>query len=369
MGGSSSRPKPIDYSSLSIVWPAKDRLSETTPRAGVHRRPWHGGKPDPEVPSASDLVQARDIVTSAHPPTPLVRSNRLSDNSRRDVYLKLEGTSAVRSFKFRGALVAVARAADEAPGGPIVTASTGNHGQGIAFAGRRHDRQVIVCSPSSTLAEKREAMESLGATVVTAGATLTDAEHRAREIAADRGGLYIEDGESPHLMAGAATVVLEMLDQQPDLDSIVVPVGGGNLIAASLLASAGTPAVVTGVQSVQAPGATLSWLAGRITHHPCDTFAGGLATERPGELSLSVMIDRLETMILVSDDDLREDTGTAFQSLGLVVEGAAAAPLSALRLHPDAIPGDRVGVVVSGSWLSAEQLAESLSAGRSGDPA
>lgn len=288
-------------------------------------------------------------------------SQSLTDLAARNIHLKLEGTSAVRSFKFRGALVAVARAAAESPG-PIVTASTGNHGQGIAYAGRRHGLDVIVCSPESTLPEKRAAMESLGATVVTAGPTLTESESRAREIAAERGGLYLEDGESPDLMAGAATVAMEMLDQQPDLDAIVVPVGGGNLVAATLLAVAasGSNATVVGVQSIEAPGATLSWLAGTTVRSGCHTYAGGLATERPGELSLSVMTRLLDTMVLVTDDDLRRTSGWAFCSLGLVVEGAAAAGLAALRLHPDAIPGDRIGIVLSGSWLSADQLAEGL---------
>jgi threonine dehydratase len=163
-------------------------------------------------------------------------------------------------------------------------------------------------------------------------------------------------------MAGAATVVMEMLERQPDLDTIVVPIGGGNLVAASLLAvaAADSSATVVGVQSIEAPGATLSWLAGEIVRHSCHTYAGGLATERPGQLSLSVMNQLLGTVVLVTDDDLRAESAWAFQSLGLVVEGAAAAPLAALRLHPDAIGGDRVGLVISGSWLSADQLGEGL---------
>ena len=331
-------------------------------RTGVHRRSPDGGVPAFPVPDATQLARASEIVAAAHPPTPMVYSSRLSARVGKDIHLKLEGTSAVRSFKFRGALVAVAHAVEESPGRPIVTASTGNHGQGIAFAGRRHGVDVIVCSPISTLEEKREAMRSLGATVVVSGTTLTESEHHAREIAAQRDGIYIEDGESPHLMAGAATVVMEMLEQQPDLDTIVVPIGGGNLVAASLLAVAvaGSSATVVGVQSIEAPGATLSWLAGEIVRHSCLTYAGGLATERPGELSLSVMKQLLGTIVLVTDDDLKAESGWAFQSLGLVIEGAAAAPLAALRLDPDAMGGDRVGIIISGSWLSAVQLAEGL---------
>ena len=337
------------------------KLTETPP-PGVHRRQPSGGWPDPPAPDATDLEQAAAVVGAAHPPTPMVRSHQLSSRSGRDILLKLEGTSAVRSFKFRGALAAIARAAEELPGRPIVTASTGNHGQGVAFAGNRHRLEVTVVSPEGTLPEKLAAMEALGATVVVVGANLTGAEDHARTIAARDEALYIEDGESPHLMAGAATVVLEMLDETPGLDTIVVPVGGGNLIAASLLAvlARKADAAVVGVQSAAAPGATMSWMAGEITRHECATYAGGLATERPGELSLSVMHRLLSTMLLVTDDDLRQATGDAFRSLGLVVEGAAAAPLAALALHADAVLGDRVGLVVSGSWLSPAQLAESL---------
>lgn len=332
------------------------------PSPGVHRRKPDGGWPDPPVPDADTLAWARRLVAAAHPPTPLVASHRLTAATGRSIFLKLEGTSAVRSFKFRGALAAIARSVEDGVSGPIVTASTGNHGQGVAFAGHRHGLEVIVCSPETTLPEKREAMRSLGATVVLAGSTLSDSEEHARQIASERGGLYIEDGESPHLMAGAATVAMEMLEHQPDLDTIVVPVGGGNLVAATLLAvkASGSSATVVGVQSTAAPGAALSWSAGRVVRHECTTYAGGLATERPGELSLKVMLRLLQTMVLVTDDDLRTASGDAFTSLGLVVEGAAAAPLVALDLHPDAIPGDRVGLVISGSWLSSGQLAEGL---------
>jgi threonine dehydratase len=285
-----------------------------TPPPGVHRRTPSGSWPSPPVPDADDLAAARAVVAAAHPPTTMIESHPFSDVAGREVHLKLEGASAVRSFKFRGALVAVAWAAEDMPGRAIVTASTGNHGQGVAFAGRRHGLDVIVCSPDTILPEKRAAMEALGATVVVAGATLTESEQRAQEIAAERDAFYLEDGESPHLMAGAATVVMEMLDEQPDLDAIVVPVGGGNLVASSLLAvaAAGSAATVVGVQSVEAPGATMSWLAGTTVHAACHTYAGGLATERPGALSLEVMTAMLGTMVLVGDDDLRETTGWAF---------------------------------------------------------
>lgn len=334
----------------------------SAPPPGVHRRQPMGGWPDPPAPTASELFAAAGIVRAAHEPTPLIRSHPLSRTSGRDVFLKLEGSSAVRSFKFRGALGAIAAATADHPKRPVVTASTGNHGQGMAFAGSYHGVGVTVVAPNGTLPEKRRAMEMLGATVIVAGGNLTEAEDHAREVARREGALYIEDGESPHLMVGAASVALEMLDAEPDLDVILVPVGGGNLIAATLLAVAAreSSATVIGVQSSAAPGATMSWLEGEIVRHASNTYAGGLATERPGELSLRVMTRLLPTMILVTDDDLVRVTGEAFRTLGLVVEGAAAAPLAALSLHPAAIDGRQVGVVVTGSWLSADQLTASL---------
>jgi threonine dehydratase len=232
----------------------------------------------------------------------------------------------------------------------------------MAFAGAYHGVGVTVVAPEGTLPEKRRAMEMLGATVIVAGANLTEAEDHARDVARRDGALYIEDGESPHLMVGAASVALEMLDATPGLDVILVPVGGGNLIAATLLAVSAreSSATVIGVQSSAAPGATMSWMEGEIVRRASSTYAGGLATERPGELSLRVMMRLLPTMILVTDDDLVRVTGEAFRTLGLVVEGAAAAPLAALSLHPDVIDGRQVGVVVTGSWLSADQLTASL---------
>lgn len=328
--------------------------------AGVYRKEPTGEVPPAPVPDAAALASAARGLHAAHPPTPLVSSRELSRRFGRDVHLKLEGLSAVRSYKWRGAMTAVAAAVAEHPGGGIVTASTGNHGQGIAYAGAAHGVPVTVAAPTTILPEKLAAMRALGAEVIVEGPTLTEAEHLAKDVAGRTGATYLEDGESPHLMAGAASVVLEMLEQVPGLDTIIVPVGGGNLIAASLLAARDSGTAIVGAQSTAASGATASWLAGEVVVRPCTTYAGGLATERPGALSLEVMTRLLSTMVLVDDDDLRRTTADAFVRLGLVVEGAAAAGLAALALHPDATEGDRIGVVVSGSWLSSEQLREAL---------
>jgi threonine dehydratase len=216
-----------------------------------------------------------------------------------------------------------------------------------------------VFAPASTAPEKLAAMRRLGADVNVSGADLDAAQEAGRAAAsATTGAVYIEDGENPDLMAGAATVLGEMLDVLPDLDTVIVPLGGGNLLAGSLLArhAAGSGVDILAVQSQSAPGAVTSWLAGSMTPVPCRTFAGGLATSRPGELALSVMRRLLDSVAVVTDDDLYAAMAVAVATHGLHLEGAAAAPVAAMERCLDDISGERVGLVLTGNWMSAEEL-------------
>ncbi len=338
-------------------------LSDSTPGVGVHtRRPEHQLPPDAAIPQAANIQAARDVIRSTEDPTPLLHSRPLSRRYRRDVFLKLESLSPVRSFKHRGALAAVPSiVAEHGPTG-LYTASTGNHGQGVAYAGSRADLAVTVCSPLNTLTDKIEAMRNLGATVTVIGANLSEAQTAAREMADIAGGVYMEDGEDPELMAGASSVVGEVLEAQPDIESIIIPVGGGNLIAGSLLVGQMVDASINmiGVQSVAAPAATMSWLAGRVIEHACATSAGGLATERPGFLAHSVMDRFLRTMVLVEEADLARAIALGFRETGCIMEGAAAATLAALEAHPEDLGSGSIALVVTGSWLAADELASAL---------
>lgn len=322
----------------------------------------HGQEPpDPAEPGPAELDAAAEAVRRAVPPTPLVQSRALSRRYGREVHLKLESLSPVRSFKHRGALAAVTRIVREQGVVPIHTASTGNHGQGVAFAASRAGVPVTVTAPSSALDEKLQAMRELGAHVTVAGSTLSEAQQAAKVSAQRDGGVYLEDGEDPTLMAGAATVMSEVIGNV-EMDTVLVPVGGGNLVAGSLLAAerVGSQVEIVGVQSTAAPSATTSWLAGRVVEQSCHTFAGGLATERPGRLALGVMRRRLRAMALVDDDDLYAAIGVGLTLGGCLMEGAAAAPLAALENHLDDIPGERVTLVVSGSWVSRAQIVRAL---------
>lgn len=287
-----------------------------------------------------------------------MRSEPLSRRSRRDVLLKLEFLSPIRSFKHRGALVAIDRIAREQPGTPIFTASTGNHGQGVTYAAARVGLPVTVHAPTTTATVKLAAMRSLGATVIVAGHNLDTAQKASEHAAHETGGVYIEDGENPDLMAGAATVVSEMLASAPGIDTLIIPVGGGNLIGGALLAVAasGRDINMVGVQSAAAPSATASWLAGHVVALPCTTFAGGLATTRPGTVALDVMLALLRQMAVVTDDDLDTAMAAMFTAHGIQLEGASAAPLAALTRYGDQIAGDTVGLVVTGNWASPAEI-------------
>lgn len=333
----------------------------TQPERGVHRRPqvdtpW----PAPPAPQPEDLAAAATLLADAGPATPLVESRRLSERFDRSILLKLEMLSPVRSFKYRGALVAVGAMAEAGAGHTVVTASTGNHGQGVAFAGRRLGLRTVVVAPESAAQEKLDAMRGWGAEVHLAGDDLGEAQHVAESMAGD-GVVYLEDGESAELMAGAATVTIEILEARPAVDSIILPIGGGNLIAGALLARRlGGMTTIVGAQSTAAPAATMSWLDGTMRLADCATFAGGLATTRPGNLALSVMVDDLETVALVDDEDLRAAMAIAMRATGLPIEGAAAAPIAALELFGDQLPGDEVVLVVTGNWCSRKELDDTL---------
>jgi threonine dehydratase len=313
--------------------------------------------------SEKDLIAARHVIGGGLASTPFERSVDFSRRFNRDVYLKLENCSPIRSFKARGALATMAALGEGERAAGVVTASTGNHGQGIAFAGQLHGVPVTVVVPTDAESPKRKAIDDLGATLIEAGRNLSEAEDEAKRFAASTGATYVEDGDHAPLMAGASTVLWEMLESEPELDTVLVPVGGGNLIAGSLMAASMLcpHLLVTGVQSQSAPGALLSWMAQEIVAAPCLTFAAGLATERPGRAALEVMRRELRQMALVTDDDLWDAMAIGYEATGLPIEGAAASGIAALERHGDEIPGGKVGIIITGGRVSASDLSYAFS--------
>jgi threonine dehydratase len=345
-----------------------DAAEPGAPAPGCYRAAAGPRAAVPPGPDPATLTAARTRLEELHIHTPAYLSPALSDRFGREVWVKYETFLATGSFKLRGAIWAVEQAKARGASG-IVTASTGNHGQGIAYAASRARMPVTVFVPEGTEAVKQRRMREFGAHLRTAGPHLSDAEAGAIRWAAETGATYIEDGESGDLMAGAASIGTEILRQVPGADTIIAPVGGGNLAAALCLAalSEGSDVGLVGAQSSAAAGVTVSWLRGELVRSPCMTLAGGLATERPGRVALDVLRHRLDLMCLVDEDDLWHGVRNAYDALGHNLELAAVAPLAALERFGDSIGGASVVVVASGSCIGSDQLAYALNGRTRGD--
>lgn len=300
--------------------------------------------------SIDDVKSARTALAPHLAPTPLLRSRILSERLGCDLWVKYENCTPIRSFKGRGGIYRYLTLPGDSPG--VATASTGNHGQGIALGARVTNRRAVVVVPEGANPSKVAAIRDLGADLRIVGSDLAAANAAARQIAADEHLLYVEDGEDPAVMTGCATLSLEILDQMPDLTDLVLPTGGGNLLgAAGLVLSSAAPQVrLTGVQSEAAPSVHASWTA----HKPlwvdqCDTFAGGIATNFPGGFSFPYFQDVADLITLVSEEDLVSAAVTMLRSTGHLPEGAGAAALAGVLADPDRYAGRTVVVLLSGS--------------------
>jgi threonine dehydratase len=277
----------------------------------------------------------------------------MSERHGCEVFVKYENQGPIRSFKARGALNALATIPDGRQRRGVVTASTGNHGQGVAFAGTALGIPTTVVVPHGTAAVRLEAIRRFGGTVSIDGADLAEGQGIAERMASAEGALFLEDGNDGALMAGAAAIAWEALEDEPDLDVLLVPVGGGNLIAGvALVAKHVNPKVeIVGIQSESAPAATRSWREGRVVAAACETFAEGLATSWPGELAFQTYQGLVDDMVLVREDELLEGLVEALAVTGQAAEGAAAAPFAALRRYGERWRGKKVGLIFTGGNL------------------
>ncbi len=299
--------------------------------------------------SLADVYRARQVVGRYLSPTPLLYSHGLSRRVGGEVYVKYENMSPIRSFKARGAIYCLSRLAADKAG--VVCASTGNHGQGVALAAQLFQRRSVVVVPTTTTEQKMAAIRRLGAELQVVGDDLGESVEVATRLANDANLEYVEDGEHPDVLAGCATLALEVIEQLPDFQRMVVQVGGGNLIAAcALVVNAIRPeAILTGVQSSLAPAVYNSWRAGEIVGpSPCETFAGGLATTYACRLAFPYIRQGVDEMALVSDDELAEAALVMLAETGHLPEGAGAAGLAALLADPARYAGQKVVILLTG---------------------
>ena len=311
------------------------------------------------VPDLADVLAARQRIAPHLQPTPLYRYPALDAVAGAQVWVKHENHQPVGAFKVRGGVNLVSQlGADERRRG-VIAASTGNHGQSVAYAANLFGVRAVICMPERANPVKVESMRALGAEVVFHGRDFDEAREYCEKQATERGYRYIHSGNEPSLIAGVATGTMEILEAQPDTEVIVVPVGGGSGAAgACVVAKTVRSSIeVIGVQSEAAPAAYRSWHAGTLVEDTTSTFAEGLATRTAFELPQQILRDLLDDFVLVSEDALKAATRMMIEKTRNLVEPAGAAALAAVLGSPHRFAGRKVAIVCSGGNISPAQLA------------
>jgi threonine dehydratase len=276
--------------------------------------------------------------------------------------VKHENHQPTGAFKVRGGVNLVSQLSAEERERGLVCASTGNHGQSIAYASGLFGVPATVVVPEDANPVKVSFIRDFGADLVAHGRDYDEAREHCEALAAERGWRYVHSGDEPHLIAGVATETLEILEEVPNVDVVVVPIGGGSGAAgACIAAKAMNSAVeVIGVQSEAAPAAYRSWKARELVDDEMGTFAEGLATRTAFELPQRILWELLDEFVLVSEEELRAATILMLERTRNLIEPAGASPLAAaLRLH-DRLADRRVALVASGGNVSLAQLRQLL---------
>jgi len=311
----------------------------------------------------ADVLEARRRISRYLRPTPLHSYAGVNELLGADVFVKHENHQPVGAFKVRGGVNLISQLNAQERERGVTAASTGNHGQSIAYAARLFGVRAMICVPEAANPVKVASIRGLGAELVIHGRDFDEAREHCEQLANEHGYRYVHSGNEPLLIAGVATETLEILEQQPRIDVLVVPVGGGSGAAgACIVAKAVNPAVrVIGVQSEAAPAAYRSWRERRLVEDQMGTFAEGLATRTAFELPQRILWQWLDDFVLVRDDEIRAAQVLMIEATRNLIEAAGAAPLAAaLRLRQQ-LASKRIALIASGGNASREQLLDVLS--------
>jgi threonine dehydratase len=307
-----------------------------------------------------DFEAARARVAPHTYHTPLLTSRSLSEATGFDMRLKAEIFQRGGSYKVRGPTNLIGQLTDEEKARGVICSSAGNHSQGVAIAARQHGVKAVVCMAENATPSKIAATEGYGAEVILHGTIWDEANEKALELVEERGLTYIHPFDDPRLIAGQGTVGLEIMEDFPDVDVIVVPIGGGGLISGvSMAAKSINPDVrIIGVESSGAPAMKLSVEAGhQVTLDEVDSVIDGLRVKRIGYNTRSVAARFVDEIVTLPDQQIFEALLWLMERAKLVAEGAAAAPVGALLQGLVKAPaGTKVVAVLSGGNLDTEQL-------------
>jgi threonine dehydratase len=311
------------------------------------------------LPSLSDIRAARDRIRPFIHSTPLLTSHSLSERAGVEVRLKCENLQRAGSFKVRGAMNALLQLSDDDRRRGVVAFSSGNHAQGVALAAKVLGMQATIVMPEGSVPSKVAATEGYGATVVTSGVTSATRDNVAREIAAKTGATVLPPFDDERIIAGAGTVGLEIVEEWPDVTTIIVPLGGGGLLAGTALAATSMKpdVAVYGVEPRAGNDGEQSFHKGEIvTIDPPKTIADGARTLAIGVRNFAIIRERVRNIVSIEDDVLLDTVKYAMYRTKLVIEPTGALGIAAL-LHGDVKPSGPVAIVVSGGNLDFSLLA------------
>ncbi len=315
-------------------------------------------------PTYGDILAAAPIVHRYIRPTPLYQWPALSQMLGCRFFLKHENHTPTTAFKVRGGLNLVARLSEEQKRRGILGCTTGNHGQSLAYACRQFGVRCVLVVPAKNNPDKLAAMRALGAEIVEHGQDYDAAREYCETICQNEGLRYVHSANEPDLIAGVGTYALEIFDDLPEPDVILVPIGLGSGICGTALVAAARrrQTQVIGVQSELAPAVTLSWREGRpVQTGTPGTFAEGMATRISAELTLAIMRRHVHDIVLVSDDALRDAIRLLLRVTHNLAEGAGAAATAAAFHLREKLAGKTVVGVLSGGNLDLRELAGILS--------
>ena len=307
----------------------------------------------------NDFIETRARIAPHIKHTPLLTSRQLSEATGYDVRLKAEMFQRVGAYKIRGPLnkFALMPEADKKRG--VVCSSAGNHAQGVALAAKIHGIRAVVCMATNATPAKIAATKGYGAEVVLHGTIWDEANEKAKELVRTEGLTYVHPFDDAQLIAGQGTLGLEIVQDWPEVDAVIVPIGGGGLISGVSMAvkSHNPNAKVIGVESSDGPAMQRSVQAGKLETIDCNTIIDGLRVRRVGELNFSVVQRFVDEIVALPDRDIFDAMIWVMERCKLVVEGAAAAPVAALLHGLVKLPaGSRVAVVLSGGNVNLDQL-------------
>lgn len=309
------------------------------------------------------IIAARRVVSRFLKPTPLIHYPELSERLGFHAYIKHENHQPTGSFKVRGGLNFMHHLPQVQREKGVITATRGNHGQSIAYAATRFGADATVVVPHGNNPEKNSAMRAFGATLIEHGTDFDEALTLCETLQAERGLCYVHPCMEPELIHGVGTYSLEIFESLPDVDAIIVPIGGGSgCCGAITVAQAINPKVrVIGVQAENAPAIYRSWRTGqRVETDSCDTLADGIATRVPFSLPLSIIEKGVDDIVLLGESELAEGIRLALRWTHNLAEGAGASPIAAGHKLIETLAGKRVVMVMSGGNLDTETLKKVL---------